>query len=194
MLESCSIWVNGTSGQTKSIQAGNMKRRSGSRSPEILAATEPRSRANEVRIAPTLSLVLLSHSLLNYLSLYPYARAHWGLKCPVYATQPTVEMGRVVCLAESESWLSEHKLESPEDEEVPTSASPMNGGLQEQQQVVATSSKGKQPLRGPFVPTLEEVHEAFDHIKAIRYNQPLHLSGKSASLMWCDATQADPHR
>ena len=40
------------------------------------------------------------------------------------------------------------------------------------------SKKGKEPLRGPFVPTIEEIHEAFDHIKAIRYNQPLHLGGK----------------
>jgi cleavage and polyadenylation specificity factor subunit 2 len=89
-------------------------------------------------------------------------------------------MGRVVCLAESESWLSEHKLESSEDKEVTASSSALNGSMQDQQQLVATSNKGKQPLRGPFVPTLEEVHEAFDHIKAIRYNQPLHLSGKSS--------------
>lgn len=136
---------------------------------------------NMFRIAPTLSLVLLSHSPLNYLSLYPYARAHWGLKCPVYATQPTVEMGRVVCLAESESWLSEHKLDLLEGELA------SNGMMIEEtsggeQQVTTTSSKGKQPLRGPFVPTLDEVHEAFDHIKAIRYNQPLHLSGQSIYL------------
>lgn len=116
------------------------------------------------RLAPTLSLVLLSHSPLNYLSLYPYARAHWGLKCPVYATQPTVEMGRVVCLAESESWRSEHEMEATE-------------GDAEEQNDGQISKKGKEPLRGPFVPTMEEIHEAFDHIKAIRYNQPLHLGG-----------------
>lgn len=129
------------------------------------------------RIAPTLSLVLLSHSPMNYLSLYPYAKAHWGLKCPVYATQPTVEMGRVVCLAESESWLSEHKLEQKEDEEVKVDGSQVDGG--QELQVATASKKGKEPLRGPFVPTIEEVHEAFDHIKAIRYNQPLHLTGTS---------------
>jgi cleavage and polyadenylation specificity factor subunit 2 len=43
------------------------------------------------------------------------------------------------------------------------------------------SKKGKEPLRGPFVPTMEEIHEAFDHIKAIRYNQPLHLGGMFSS-------------
>lgn len=83
----------------------------------------------------------------------------------------------MVCLAESESWLSEHKLDTPEYEAAP-SASAVNGSMQDQQQVVMTSNKGKEPLRGPFVPTLDEVHEAFDHIKAIRYNQPLHLSGQ----------------
>lgn len=88
-------------------------------------------------------------------------------------------MGRVVCLAESESWLSEHKLDVQEDEEPTTASSDLNGNMQQDQQMVMTSNKGKQPLRGPFVPTLEEVHEAFDHIKAIRYNQPLHLSGMS---------------
>jgi cleavage and polyadenylation specificity factor subunit 2 len=114
--------------------------------------------------------VLLSHSPLNYLSLYPYARAHWGLKCPVYATQPTVEMGRVVCLTESESWRSEHPVEAVNDE------------AEEGQPEGTVSKKGKEPLRGPFVPTLEEIHEAFDHIKAIRYNQPLHLGGKPLFL------------
>jgi cleavage and polyadenylation specificity factor subunit 2 len=71
-------------------------------------------------------------------------------------------MGRVVCLAESESWRSEHPVEKPL-------------AVEEEGTV---SKKGKEPLRGPFVPTIEEIHEAFDHIKAIRYNQPLHLGGK----------------
>ncbi|ODN95264.1 cleavage and polyadenylation specificity factor subunit 2 [Cryptococcus wingfieldii CBS 7118] len=94
-------------------------------------------------LAPTLSLVLLSHSPANYLSLYPYARARWGLTCPVYATQPTVEMGRVV-----------------EGEEV-----------------------SRKPLKGPLVATSEEIHEAFDWIKSVRYNQPLHLGGDCSHLL-----------
>lgn len=108
-------------------------------------------------LAPTLSLVLLSHSSSNYLSLYPYARGRWGLTCPVYATQPTVEMGRVVCLAEAESWRAECPVESED---------------------VAEDDGSKKPLKGPFVPTVEEVHEAFDWIKAVRYSQPLHLGGQ----------------
>ncbi|WWC70688.1 uncharacterized protein I206_104639 [Kwoniella pini CBS 10737] len=121
-------------------------------------------------LAPTLSLVLLSHSPTTYLSLYPYARARWGLTCPVYATQPTVEMGRVVCLAEVESWRSESLVD---DTSSFTSNGPESSKL----------DKGKKPLRGPFVPTIEEVHEAFDWIKAIRYNQPLHLGGDLSHLL-----------
>ncbi|KAK1925358.1 beta-lactamase-like protein [Papiliotrema laurentii] len=135
-------------------------------------------------LAPTLSLVLLSHSPSTYLSLYPYARAHWGLTCPVYATQPTVEMGRVVCLAEVESWRAEHAIE-----DIPASPAikaadgddEMNDG--EEEGKVVKLDKGKKPLRGPFVPTVEEVHEAFDWVKAIRYNQPLHLGGELSHLL-----------
>lgn len=43
-------------------------------------------------------------------------------------------------------------------------------------------------LKGPFVCTAEEINEAFDHIKAVRYSQPIHLSGKS--LVTCIA---NPH-
>jgi cleavage and polyadenylation specificity factor subunit 2 len=80
-------------------------------------------------------------------------------------------MGRVVCMTESESWRSEHPVEVVSD-----------GEIEGEQTDGTISKKGKEPLRGPFVPTLEEIHEAFDHIKAIRYNQPLHLGGKLLSL------------
>lgn len=126
------------------------------------------------RLAPTLSLVLLSHSPTNYISLYPYARAHWGLTCPVYATQPTVEMGRVVCLAEVESWRAEHPVEIEAEQ------------TSNAEEGAPKVDKGKRPLRGPFVPTVEEVHEAFDWIKAIRYNQPLHLGGASIRALCAD--------
>ncbi|ORX40182.1 putative cleavage and polyadenylation specificity factor subunit [Kockovaella imperatae] len=127
-------------------------------------------------LAPTISLVLLSHSPTTYLSLYPYARARWGLTCPVYATQPTVEMGRVVCLAEVLSWRSEHAIED--------SSAASSGGMNgESESELRTNGKGKEPLRGPFIPTVEEIHEAFDSINATRYNQPLHLGGELSHLL-----------
>lgn len=142
---------------------GSTRRRSESELEESRDYTEP------PRLAPTLSLVLLSHSPTRYLGLYPYARAHWGLKCPVYATQPTVEMGRVVCLSEAESWRSECQVTDADDDTA----------VGDDGEVVV--KQGKQPLRGPFVPTIEQIHEAFDWIKAIRYNQPLHLGGELLS-------------
>lgn len=69
-------------------------------------------------------------------------------------------MGRVVCLSEAESWRSECPVEEADGEED-----------------TAIISKGSNPPRGRYVPTVEEIHEAFNHIKAIRYNQPLHLGG-----------------
>ena len=67
-------------------------------------------------------------------------------------------MGRVVCIAEAGSWRAEHAVQTAQVEQ-------------------GSPKKGKSPLRGPFVPTVEEIHEAFDWIKPIRYNQPLHLGG-----------------
>ena len=42
-------------------------------------------------------------------------------------------------------------------------------------------------LKGPFVCTAEEINEAFDHIKAVRYSQPIHLSGKSLVICIIDS-------
>jgi len=84
----------------------------------------------------------------------------------VYATQPTVEMGRVVCLSEAESWRAECPVPEVEDDSMAVDDAVLN------------KDKGKKPFRGPFVPTVEQIHEAFDWIKATRYNQPLHLGGE----------------
>lgn len=83
-------------------------------------------------------------------------------------------MGRVVCLADVESWRSEHAVQTDQGD-VKDEAEGVGEG---EEGAVAKVDKGKKPLRGPFVPTVEEVHEAFDWVKAIRYNQPLHLGGK----------------
>lgn len=77
----------------------------------------------------------------------------------------------MVCLSEAESWRSEHQV----PDAVENGLENGNG---------EGSSKGKQRLRGPFVPTIEEIHEAFDWIKPIRYIQPIHLGGKSG--FWFD--------
>jgi hypothetical protein len=74
-------------------------------------------------------------------------------------------MGRVVCLTEAESWRAECAVPEVEYDSVAVDDS------------VLAKDKGKKPFRGPFVPTVEEIHEAFDWIKGTRYHQPLHLGG-----------------
>jgi cleavage and polyadenylation specificity factor subunit 2 len=142
------------------------------------------------RLAPEISLVLLSHSPTTYLSLYPYARAHWGLKCPVYATQPTLEIGRVVCLEEAQDWRAEVKVDDVKPSETgQLDAHPMEGideeGKTETEGGEEKVDKGKAsvlPLRGPFVCTVDEINEAFNWVKSVRYSQPIVLSGKSAVI------------
>lgn len=65
-------------------------------------------------------------------------------------------MGRLVCLSEAEAWRS---------------------------QVATASTAGPSKFTGPFVPSVEEIHEAFNWITQIRYNQPVHLGGKLAHLL-----------
>ncbi len=81
-------------------------------------------------------------------------------------------MGRVVCLAEAESWRAEHRV-LDDDAEVEPEVE-----VQGEEDGIVSFPKGKKPLRGPFVPTVEEVHAAFDWIKPIRYIQPIHLGGR----------------
>jgi cleavage and polyadenylation specificity factor subunit 2 len=84
-------------------------------------------------------------------------------------------MGRVVCLTEAEGWRSEVKVGSAEEE---GSGEVKQEDGDDTMGDVQKVEKGKKPLRGPFVPTVEEVHEAFDWIKPVRYHQPLHLGGE----------------
>lgn len=47
------------------------------------------------RHAPSVDAVLLSQPDLAHLGALPYARAHLGLDCPVYATRPVIQMGQM---------------------------------------------------------------------------------------------------
>ncbi|POW01565.1 hypothetical protein PSHT_12478 [Puccinia striiformis] len=58
-------------------------------------------------LTPTLDLVLLSHPLLSSLGLVPLLRSRLGLRCPIYATLPTKEMGRWA----AEEWIGQRALE-----------------------------------------------------------------------------------
>ncbi|KAJ9119685.1 hypothetical protein QFC22_003395 [Naganishia vaughanmartiniae] len=147
-------------------------------------------------LAPEISLVLLSHSPSTYLSLFPYARAHWGLKCPVYATQPTVEMGRVVCLEEAQDWRAEVAVSVDAGKPVTgvrlqvenVMEGIVNAENKEEPQEGDDKEEGKHalvppPLKGPFVCTVEEINEAFNSVKSVRYSQPIVLSGILSHLL-----------
>jgi cleavage and polyadenylation specificity factor subunit 2 len=79
------------------------------------------------------------------------------------------------CLEEVQGWRGEVEVELPgQDGELKGKA---DGAEEAELQV--------RGLRGPFVATEEEVNEAFDQIKAVRYSQPIHLSGESSDdFLW----------
>lgn len=106
-------------------------------------------------LAPTIDLVLLSHSSLDHLGLYAYAYAHLGLRSLVYATMPVQSMGKLTVLEAVQTWRSEVDIEQESKE----------------------SASSRRCL-----PTLEQIEEAFEAVKVVRYMQPTHLEDKCASL------------
>ena len=107
------------------------------------------------QLAPSIDLVLLSHSSLDHLGLYAYAHAKLGLRCPVYATMPVQSMGKLTVLEAIQTWRSEIDTEKE-------------------------STSGSSTRR--CLATPDQVEEAFEQIKTVRYMQPTHLEGKCASL------------
>lgn len=107
------------------------------------------------QLAPTIDLVLLSHSSLDHLGLYAYAHAKLGLRCQVYATMPVQSMGKLTVLEAIQTWRSEVDIEK--------------------------EAKSMESSRRCLA-TIDEVEDAFEEIKTVRYMQPTHLEGKCASL------------
>ncbi|KAJ1026757.1 hypothetical protein NDA16_002054 [Ustilago loliicola] len=107
------------------------------------------------QLAPTIDLVLLSHSSLDHLGFYAYAHAKLGLRCQVYATMPVQSMGKLTVLEAIQTWRSEVDIDKE----------------------ASSSSTTRRCL-----PTANQVEDAFEEIKTVRYMQPTHLEGKCASL------------
>jgi cleavage and polyadenylation specificity factor subunit 2 len=106
-------------------------------------------------IAPQVDFLLLSHPTLLSVGLYPWLRVKAGLRCPVYATLPTKEMGRLAC----EEWVEERgEEESKEGEE------------------------GEGGDEG-WKLTTKEVREAFREVMEVKYGQPIHLGQSSQSSL-----------
>ncbi|GAA5956213.1 hypothetical protein JCM21900_006839 [Sporobolomyces salmonicolor] len=173
-------------------------------------------------LAPQLNLVLLSHPLLSSLGLLPWLRARCGLRCPVYATLPTREMGRYAV----EEWVDarssaernearqtekakrsdagklkkdrdkkgkskssaerksnkevvlgvgEDMVNVKEEEVEPAEEDMAVGGLPHHQGEDAALDQD--PWDQVWKLTTQEIREAFLAINAVRWTQPVHLSG-----------------
>ncbi|GAA5839806.1 hypothetical protein JCM5353_003769, partial [Sporobolomyces roseus] len=163
---------------------------------------------NQLRqLAPQLSLVLLSHPLLTSLGLLPWLRARCGLRCPVYATLPTREMGRYAV----EEWVEarsaaernearqtdkakkndagKHKKGKGKEKDITVQAGNDVLNMKEEEiEPVDSMAIDSDPLkklqdgdRDPWDQvwklTGQEIREAFLAINAVRWTQPVHLSG-----------------
>lgn len=167
-------------------------------------------------LAPHLSLVLLSHPLLTSLGLLPWLRARCGLRCPVYATLPTREMGRYAVEEWVEARSAAERNEARQSDNVkksdarakPTQHKKGKGKAIEvshkegEDQVNVVSSdeggvpgvgvdrldpneaggRGRDPWDQVWKLKPQEIREAFLAINAVRWTQPIHLSGASPSF------------
>lgn len=108
-------------------------------------------------------------------------------------------MGRVVCLEEAQDWRAEVAVREEEDDtkkgmsEIRTQVGNGMEGIvdtsneQENADDENKEERKKQshlvPLKGPFICTVDEINEAFNSVKSVRYSQPIVLSGTSLSLL-----------
>lgn len=172
------------------------------------------------KVAPSLNLVLLSHPLLTSLGLLPFLRARCGMRCPVYGTLPTREMGRyaveewvearsaaekneiryealeqalgaskrkdaaVAHAAAAKKRKGKAKVEAAEvgvgedvmvvkEEEVDGDADAKGPAVTKQE----TGDKPRDPWADAWKLTTQEIRDAFLAINAVRWTQPIHLTG-----------------
>ncbi|MBW0487789.1 hypothetical protein O181_027504 [Austropuccinia psidii MF-1] len=143
-------------------------------------------------LAPTLDLVLLSHPLLSSVGLVPLLRARLGLRCPIYATLPTKEMGRWA----AEEWVGQRALEESHGCLAAQTQPPADNPLRQIKE--KGLKRAIEELHLEPDPKLEEasddlsskiwklsfkeLRDAFDSVVAVRYSQPIYLSGKLRPL------------
>lgn len=140
-------------------------------------------------LAPTLSLVVLTHPLLNSLGLLPWLRSKCGLRCPVYATLPTREMGRWAVEEWVEQRSSQEKNESrnvAKGEATGGNANKKRKGKakEELDAIMAIEEKyeGVDPWDVVWKVSRKDITDAFLSVNAVRWTQPVHLSGKTRAI------------
>ena len=107
-------------------------------------------------------MVLLSHGDLAHAGLIPYAYAHWNLRAPSYCTLPVQAMARMASLDQAESVRAEEDVDK---------------NTEEVSHDVEDGEPEKPAKSRKCIPTVKQVHEAFDSFTALRYSQPTHLQG-----------------
>ncbi|CED83949.1 mRNA cleavage and polyadenylation factor II complex, subunit CFT2 (CPSF subunit) [Phaffia rhodozyma] len=141
--------------------------------------------------APSIDLLLLTHSSLPHLGYFPFARFHLGLTCPVYATVPIASMGRVTCTSEVEGWRAEMDgskwdvRDKPAEESAKEDETEMTGVEYTNGQTGNVDGKidgTKLTKRVKWVATTEEVLDAFESITRVKYESPTRLMGTLSSL------------
>lgn len=150
-------------------------------------------------LAPTLSLVVLTHPLLSSVGLLPWLKTKCGLRCPVYATLPTREMGRwaveewvearsmeekntardVVNTEESTGGASNKKRSKGKGKEVLLAEPKVEEGDDDKMDIVREEEGD--PWKAVWQLTKKEIRETFVSVNAVRWTQPIHLSGASHS-------------
>ncbi|KAI0265838.1 beta-lactamase-like protein [Gloeopeniophorella convolvens] len=135
-------------------------------------------------IAPSIDLVLLSHGDLAHSGLYPYAYSRWGLKAPAYSTLPVQAMARIAATEEVEAIRDEEDVGGPDENAAPTDEEHLPDAMDVSLdgQPHGDPDSGRHPVKGKYIATSQEVHDAFDVINTLRYSQPTHLSGRCQGL------------
>lgn len=128
------------------------------------------------RLAPTIDLVLLSHGDLQHSGLYAYAYSKWGLKCPAYTSLPVQAMARIAVTEDVEGVRDEQEVDDYENGDVDSTN---NSDVRDSDDDMAEDHKpAMKHSRRRYLATTYEIHEAFDSINVLRYQQPCHLPGK----------------
>lgn len=150
-------------------------------------------------LAPTLDLVLLSHPVLSSVGLLPWLKARCGLRCPVYATLPTREMGRYAVQDFVEAKTAEERNRAREVGKGKDAKRTAPGwakkgkmiakdemqGVEEGEVAVAVAVGGDEEGDGDvwsqvWQLRMSQVRDAFLQVNAVRWTQPVHLQGKHA--------------
>lgn len=162
---------------------------SGPTSPASRAATAAYL-ARLKELAPSLNLVLLTHPLLSSLGLLPWLKARCGLRCPVYATLPTREMGRWAVeewvegrSAEERNQARDEKKDDKPDKKGKGKARALPAtAAMEVDDPLDDDGEAKDPYDAVWKLSTAEIRDAFLSVSAVRWTQPVHLSGPSPPL------------